>query len=182
MDSTITYFDEPGKENTQAVLALVKSRAITASITHVVIASTTGETAREASRFFADTGIKLVVIPHQRGFRDEERFDMAVAAELQQAGHRVHWSTMLFHTGDFFGTNVPTALANVLRVFGQGTKVCVEILLMAADGGAVDRGEKVIVVAGSGRGSDTAMVATASTSNRIKDVKVHEILCKPLLD
>jgi uncharacterized protein len=181
MESTITYFDEPGKENTLAVLALVKSRALTSGITRVVIASTTGETARAATQFFADSGISLVVIPHQRGFRDEERFDMQVAAELQQAGHRVHWSTMLFHTNDFYGTTGPTALANLLRIFGQGTKVCVEILLMATDGGMVDRGEKVLVVAGSGRGADTALLATASTSNRIKEVKIHEILCKPLL-
>jgi hypothetical protein len=60
-------------------------------------------------------------------------------------------------------------------------KVCLEILLMAADGGMVDRGEKVIVVAGTGRGADTAVLATASTSNRIKEVRIHEILCKPLL-
>jgi len=181
MESTVTYFDEPGKENTAAVLALVKARAAQAGITRVVLASTTGETARAALACFRDTAVKLVVIPHQRGFRDEERFDMAVAAELEQAGHRVHWSTMLFHTNDFYGTTAPTAMANLLRVFGQGTKVCVEILLMACDGGMVDRGEQVLVVAGSGRGADTAMLATASTSNRIKDVKVHEILCKPRL-
>ncbi len=181
MEATITYFEETGAGNTAATLALAKKRAAELGLRRVVIASTTGGTAREAAQAFAGTGVQLVVVPHQRGFRDEERFDMAVAEELQQAGHRVHWSTMLFHTADFYGTNAPTALANVLRTFGQGTKVCLEILLMAADGGAIDRGERVIVVAGSGRGSDTALVATASTSNRIKDVKIHEVLCKPLL-
>jgi hypothetical protein len=39
----------------------------------------------------------------------------------------------------------------------------------------------VIVVAGTGRGADTAVLATASTSNRIGEVRIHEILCKPLL-
>jgi hypothetical protein len=52
---------------------------------------------------------------------------------------------------------------------------------MAADGGLISRGEKVIVVAGTGRGADTAFLATASTSNRLKEVRIHEILCKPLL-
>lgn len=181
MEASITYFEETGAGNTSAVLALAKKRAGDLGIRRVVIASTTGGTAREAHQAFAGTDVQLVVVPHQRGFRDEERFDMAVAEELAKAGHQVHWGTMLFHTADFYGTSAPTALANVLRTFGQGTKVCLEILLMAADGGAVDRGERVIVIAGSGRGSDTAFVATASTSNRIKEVKVHEILCKPLL-
>ncbi len=153
MESRITYFEEVGPVNTTAVFALVKARAAEAGITHLVLASTTGDTARAAMEFFADSGLKLVVIPHQRGFRDEERFDMNVAADLEKAGHCVHWSTMLFHATDFYGTNAPTALANLLRVFGQGTKVCVEIMLMAADGGAVERGQQVIVMAGSGRGA-----------------------------
>jgi hypothetical protein len=106
---------------------------------------------------------------------------MEVAAEVERQGHRVYWSTMLFSTNDLYGNTTPTALANMLRTFGQGMKVCLEILLMAADGGMVDRGEKVIVVAGTGRGADTAVLATASTSNRIKEVRIHEILCKPLL-
>jgi hypothetical protein len=71
---------------------------------------------------------------------------MEVASELERRGHRVYWSTMLFHLGGLYGNEAPTALANMLRTFGQGMKVCVEILLMAADGGMVDRGAKVIVV------------------------------------
>jgi len=51
---------------------------------------------------------------------------------------------MLFSTGDLYGTNTPTALANILRVFGQGMKVCVEITMMACDGGCIKMGEKVI--------------------------------------
>ena len=181
MEATITYFETPGTENTAATLAIAKRRAQEVGIKRVVVASTTGATAREASRVFGDTKIRLVVVPHQRGLRDEERFDMEVAAEAERQGHRVYWSTMLFSTNDLYGNTTPTALANMLRTFGQGMKVCLEILLMAADGGMVDRGEKVIVVAGTGRGADTALLATASTSNRIKEVRIHEILCKPLL-
>ena len=181
METTITYFDAPGAENTGAALAIAKKRAQQAGIKRVVVASTTGETAREASRVLEGAEIKLVVMPHQRGFRDKERFDMELVSELERQGHRVYWSTMLFHTGELYGNEAPTALANMLRTFGQGIKVCLEILLMAADGGMVDRGEKVIVIAGTGRGADTAVLATASTSNRIGEVRIHEILCKPLL-
>ncbi len=182
MEATITYFEETGAANTDAVLALAKQRAQDTGVERIVIASTTGATARKAAAAFAGTNVKLVIVPHQYGFRDEPAFDINLVPELEQAGHRVHWATMLFHTDGLYGTNAPTALATILRTFGQGTKVCLEILLMAADGGLISRGEKVIVVAGTGRGADTAFLATASTSNRLKEVRIHEILCKPILE
>ena len=181
MEARITYLEEAGPGNTAAVLALAKQRAAEAGIKRLVVASTTGDTARRAMQVFDGADVQLVVIPHQYGFRERPQFDMELASELERAGHRVHWSTMLFHTDGFYGTAAPTTLADLLRTFGQGMKVCMEILLMAADGGLVERGEKVIVIAGTGRGADTAILATASTSNRVKEVRVHEILCKPLL-
>jgi len=181
METTITYFEQTGAANTDAVLALAKARAQQAGIERIVLASTTGATARKAAAAFIDTTIKLVIVPHQYGFRDEPEFDINLVPELEQAGHRVHWATMLFHTDGFYGTSAPTALATILRTFGQGMKVCLEILLMAADGGLISRGERVIVIAGTGRGADTAVLATASTSNRLEEVRIHEILCKPLL-
>jgi len=59
-------------------------------------------------------------------------------------------------------------------------KVCVEIIFMATDGGHVDVGEQVVVVAGSGRGSDTAVVAIAAASTHLGDLHITEIICKPL--
>jgi hypothetical protein len=59
-------------------------------------------------------------------------------------------------------------------------KVIHEILLMAANGGCVAAGEKVIVIAGTGRGADTAVVAIAAPSTRLQDLHITEIICKPL--
>jgi hypothetical protein len=42
--------------------------------------------------------------------------------------------------------------------FCQGVKVCFEIVLMATDSGLAASGEKVIAIAGTGWGSDTALV------------------------
>ena len=75
---------------------------------------------------------------------------------------------------------VPTIVAHTLRLFSQGVKVCVEIAMMAADSGLVPVDKPVVSVAGSHAGSDTAMIITPSTSNRIRDMKLHEILAKPL--
>ncbi len=71
-------------------------------------------------------------------------------------------------------------VANTLRQFSQGVKVCAEISMMAVDCNAVPSGAKVVAVAGSHSGADTAMVLEAAESSRIRDMKLHEIICKPL--
>jgi hypothetical protein len=70
---------------------------------------------------------------------------------------------------------VNVIIANTLRLFSQGTKVCVEIALMAADCGGVDIDKPVISIAGSHAGADTALILTPAASNRIRDLKVHEV-------
>ena len=66
-----------------------------------------------------------------------------------------------------------------LRSFGQGTKVCCEIAMMAADSGLVGTDEELIAVAGTGRGADTALLMKPVTSPDFFDFKIKEILCKP---
>ena len=70
-------------------------------------------------------------------------------------------------------------IAQTLRIFGEGIKVCVEIALMAADAGLVPVGEPCIAIAGTGRGADTAVVLKPVNTNDFFDMKVREILCKP---
>jgi uncharacterized protein len=181
VEEKIVYFEEPGPNNTEVVLNLAAERAKARGINKIVLASTTGDTARKAAKLFTGTGVKLVVVPHQYGFmREGQRFPQELITELEKQGHRVHFSTMLFHTDDLYGTRSPSVLAMLLRTFCQGMKVVHEILLMAANGGCVASGEKVIVVTGSGRGSDTAVVAIAAPSTRLWELHITEIICKPL--
>ena len=180
MEEKIVYFEKPGKENTMNVIQLTKERAQARGIRRIVLASTRGDTARIAAASLEGTGLRLIVIPWQFGFRDTQPFPQELVAELQKKGHQVHFGTMLFHTEDLYGIRTPQVMANLLRTFSQGIKVCVEILMMACDGGCVEIGEKVIAVAGTGAGADTAVVATASTSNRIMGLRIQEIICKPL--
>ncbi len=131
--------------------------------------------------FFRDQEVTLVVVPHQFDFhRDKNAFPPALVEELRRSGHQVHFGTMLFHTDEFYGSKNATAMANILRSFCQGVKVCFEIVFMAADAGLVESGEKVIAIAGTGRGSDTALVMQAASTQHSRRLKVHEILCKPL--
>ena len=180
MEEKIVYFETTGKENTPAVLGLVRERAQARGISKVVLASTRGDTARVALDAFAGSDIRLVVIPHQFGFGEKQRFPGDLAKEIEAKGHRVHFGTMLFHTDDFYGVRAPRLMAAVLRTFCQGIKVCVEIILMGCDGGLIEQGEKVIAVAGTGTGADTAVVATSAPSTKLGDLHIHEIICKPL--
>ncbi len=185
MERKIEYFEKPGSNNTETVIRLVKEYAHTNDIRAVVLASTRGRTARAFLEAVKGTDIRLIVVPWQYGFgpahnEQDQPFPMDLADELRGAGHIVHFATMLFHTEELYQNHAPNLIAGVLYIFGQGIKVCVEILLMAVDGGCVKKGEKVIVVAGTGSGADTAVVAIASSSRRLKDMQIQEILCKPI--
>lgn len=180
MKEQIVYFETEGKENTLEVLKLVKKRAADRGITKIVLASTSGDTARAAMDAVIGTNIRLVVIPHQYGFGERQRFPQELIVELEKTGHRVHFGTMLFHTEELYGTRTPRAMANLLRTFGQGMKVCIEIIMMACDGGLIAAGEKIIAMAGTGVGADTAIVATAAPSTKLSDLRINEIICKPL--
>ncbi len=180
MEEKIVYFEEPGIENTEATLQLAAERAKARGIKKIVLASTRGETARMAARLWADSGIKIVVVPHQYGFMAGQRFTPELVQELEKQGHSVHFGTMLFHTENLYGMDTPRIMANLLRTFCQGMKVCVEIIFMATDGGHLEVGEEVIAVTGSGRGADTAVVAIAAPSTRLPELHITEIICKPL--
>ncbi len=181
MESKIVYFENINSENTKVVFNLVKEKLISSEIKKIVLASTTGATAKKAMEFFSGIPVKIIVIPHQFDFyRKENLFPKSLIEELKNAGHEVHFSTMLFHTDKFYGSPNPTLMANILRCFGQGVKVCFEIVLMAADAGLVASGEKVIAIAGTGRGADTALIMQAASSQNLNNLRVNEILCKQL--
>jgi len=180
LEEKITYFETPGVDNTETTLRLSVERAKARGINTILMASTRGETARRAAELLSGTGIKMVVVPHQYGFGETQRFPKELVAELEKKGHKVYFGTMLFHTDSFYGEKAPSVIATVLRTFCQGMKVAVEIILMATNGGCVASGEKVIAICGTGRGADTAVVATAAPTNKFHELHIAEIICKPL--
>jgi hypothetical protein len=79
-----------------------------------------------------------------------------------------------------FGGSYPTLIiANALRRFGEGAKVCCEIVMMATNAGLIPEGEEVLAVAGTARGADTVMLIKSAASKRFLDLRVLEILAKP---
>jgi hypothetical protein len=180
VEEKIVYFEKAGVINTEETLRLAAERAKARGIKQMVIASTRGDTARLAAERLAGTGIILTVIPHQYSGGREQRFPLELKESLEKQGHHVHFATSLFATENLYGSPVPRVMAFLLRTFSQGMKVCVEMILMAVDGGFVASGEQVIAVAGSGRGADTAVVAIAASSRNLPDLHITEIICKPL--
>ena len=181
MESEVVYYESVRTDNTETTFDLVRKKLNTSGIKKLVLASTTGVTAKKAVDIFKEMDVKIVVVAHQYGFlRETNRFPQELVKTIRNAGHEVHFGTMLFHTEDFYGSSIPTIMANLLRCFSQGTKVCFEIALMATDAGLLASGEKVIAIAGTGRGADTALVMQAASSRNLKKLKVNEIVCKPL--
>lgn len=175
------YFSNLKEDHTLETFQCVEQRLINSEIKKIVLASTTGRTAIAALDYFKDKDVQLIIIPHQYDFsRKDNPFPQDLVDEIRKAGHQVHFGTMLFHTDKLFGINVPSVIANFLRCFCEGVKVCYEIVLMATDAGLLKIGETVIAIAGTGRGADTALYMQASSSQNLKRLRVQEILCKPV--
>jgi len=73
-------------------------------------------------------------------------------------------------------------IAYTLRIFGEGTKVAVEIALMAADAGLISTREPCISVGGTDRGADTAILLRPAHAQNFFDIRIMEILAKPQLE
>jgi hypothetical protein len=179
------YFDQAGEQNTGDALRIAVEETEKRGISHMVVASTRGDTGLQAAKLLQGRGIALVVVGHNTGFSQEgeQEFDEGKRAQIEKLGGRVHTGTMVLRN---LGTAIRTLqsysqqdlVANTLRMLGQGMKVCVEIVAMAVDAGLIPC-EDVIAVAGTGRGADTVAVIRANSSNNFFQIKVREVLAKP---
>ncbi len=185
MEGKTTYFDRPGQENTDAVFEIVRRRADELGIDTILVASTVGGTAIKAVG--ALKGLKVVIVTHNAGFKEPngQEFTEEARRTCVAAGAKILTTTHAFAGVDramrkqFNTYMLGETIANTLRIFGQGTKVCCEIALMAADAGLARTGEEVIAVGGTGRGADTAIVLSPVNADEFFNLKVKEILCKP---
>lgn len=189
MKQSTVYFDKTGPENTGQVIDIVRERYSRGDIQAVVVASTTGATARAFKNALAKDRVKWVCVTEHAGFKggDENLFDRGIREELTAVGIPVvQASHVLSEIGrsisrTFQGTTHVEMIAHTLRLLGQGVKVGVEISVMAADAGVISVSRDIITVAGTGSGSDTAMVLRPAHMNSFFDLAIREILAKPRL-
>lgn len=178
------YFGKPGKVNTQETLTLAGERAKALGINEIVVASATGETAVSAREICS--GFKLTAVTYHCGFKAPFKHFMNAETrrDLEASGVRVVSATHALSgverslLSKYSGSFPVLIIADTLRLFGQGTKVCVEIAIMAADAGALT-GEDIVAVGGSSRGADTALVLKPAHQSNMFDMRVREIICKP---
>ncbi|WP_296969965.1 pyruvate kinase alpha/beta domain-containing protein [Tepidanaerobacter sp. EBM-38] len=179
------YFEKPGKQNTEKTLEIVKKAVSERNIKHVVVASCKGYTAKLFQE--ANLGVNLVCVTHAAGFETPGEMEMPedIRKELVDSGVKVLTTTHVLSgvergiSRKFGGAYPVEIIAHTLRMLGQGTKVCVEIAVMALDAGLIPYGEDIIAVGGSSRGADTAVILRPAHASNIFDTWISEILCKP---
>jgi len=180
------YFGKAGKSNTRDVLQAVARRAGEPGIQKVLVPSVSGATALAAAKTLGG-GVRIIAVTHVTGFDgpNVQELSPAMRKRLESAGVSVFTGQHAFGgvgraVRNKLGTyQVDEIMAWTLRTFGQGTKVAVEIALMAADAGLVKTDEDVISLGGTGQGVDTALVIRPSNSYHFFDLKVREVICKP---
>ena len=181
----MVLFDGPGYKNSEAVLDVVEKGLKEWGIGQLVVASTRGNTGLAAARRFCPKGVRVVVCTHNVGFKEPATLEIPpeTRAEIEALGAAVLTATMPLRSigtavRSRHGGSQEAIIADTLRIFGQGVKVCVEITMMAADAGLITT-DDVVAVAGTARGADTAAVLAPMPSNRLFDLKVRAILAKP---
>ena len=185
MELKTVYFENPGDENTEAVLKITRQRAEELGIKNIVVSSTRGDTAVMAMDILK--GLRVIVVTHVTGFKgpDVQQLTEESKKIVESKGGIVLTTTHAFgglskamrskHNMFVLGEVV----SDTLRIFGQGLKVACEVALMAADSGLVNTEEDIIAMGGSSKGVDTAVVLKAVNTHNFFDLKVKEILCKP---
>jgi len=181
-------FTTPGKINTEATVQIALEEAAKRGIHHIVVASYTGFTAA----YFKDhADFNIVVVRGTYGFNPKEsnsirmpeeayRALLADGMQVVTAAHVLSGAERSLSTA-FKGVYPVEIISHTLRMFGQGTKVCIECAAMACDSGAIPTGEPIIAIAGTTEGADTAIILKAANTHRILETRICEYLCKPAL-
>jgi len=173
IDKACVYFLESGPENTDDVLNAVARRLKEKNIETVVVASTSGRTGVK----FAETlkgKAKVIAISHEEM---EPKLKQNIIRLGGVAADKTHLP---------FSERGLEKVRDTFYTLGQGFKVAVEVILIATDKGLVKPYKDVIGVAGTDRGSDTAIIARATTTKEIfskdveKKLEVREIIAMPL--
>ena len=178
------YFETAGRVNTDQTLRLAYERGQALGLNEVVVATTSGDTAYKALERMPDCHITAVT--YHCGFKEPFKNQMAaeVRQDLERKGVMVVAATHALSgversiSTKFGGTNPVLIIADTLRRFGQGTKVAVEVAIMAADAGTLT-GADVIAIGGSGKGADTALILAPQNQSAFFDLKIRETICKP---
>lgn len=181
------YHGQKGKINTEKTLEVAAKRAVDLDIQCILVASTSGKTGLMAAKLMANRDV--IVVTHSTGFAkpDHQQLLPEFREQIEEAGAQILTCQHAFGgvgraVRKKLGTyEVDEIMAFTLRTFGEGTKVAIEIALMAADAGLVSTQAPCVSIGGSAKGADAALVLVPANAQNFFDLRVLEILAKPRL-
>ncbi len=177
MKTEITYFKKSGEDNTADVLAIALKRYQQGDIDAIVIASSFGKTAKMAADVFSGEKVSLLIVGEV--LEGKQSPPPEVCKSLITKGHQVIWGLPMGAISKFSRNDTPNLIADAYKRVSEGFKVVCETVLIATSSGYLQAGQKVLSIAGTHSGADTAVVARAAGYGDFKAFQVHEILCKP---
>jgi len=190
----ISLWDGFGAEYTTMTIEAAVKRAVKLNVSHIVVASTSGNTAVQLddaiNEAYIQTEFKrpeLCCVTHSFGFAENGKDEMSsvMRTKLTSRGVKVLTTTHLMGGIDravgtkFSGLYPAGIVAQTLKMYGQGTKVAIECATMCLDAGFIPYGEDIIAIGGSQTGCDTAILFRPANAMRFFDGKIREIICKP---
>jgi hypothetical protein len=193
VERDVRYFNCCGEANTDDLLEVVKTRCTQLGPEKVVIASETGRSALKALEIFRGADIKMVVVTHYPATTWGPKGDISIGLKrdeytdnlkrLMNNGVNVVQGTRPFAPPSRslnWDSTLEGIIDKTLELFGAGTKIAVEVAVMATDAGEIGEGEEIVSCAGTFKGLDTALlVKTAFSMNFFKEFEVKEVIAKP---
>jgi len=186
-EGKVLYFEKKGTVNTDRALEIALACCEDKGIQKVVVASSTGKTALRL-REKAKPSVEIIAVTYGAGskYREEvEEFNRNRETLAKKGIQTVRGLQGLSATERAFENKYKSGLlplnivADTLRMFSQGMKVCLEVALMAAEAGFITPDEEVVVIAGSGTGADTAVIMKPAYAASMFDTRFKAILCMP---
>ncbi|UCG08478.1 MAG: hypothetical protein JSV83_07475 [Desulfobacterales bacterium] len=187
VEKQVFYFDKKGPDNTDKTLDIALACCQERGINKIVVASSRGHTALKLHTK-ASPSVEIIAVTYGAGSRytdDVAEFNKNYATLVEKKIHIVRGLHTLSGAEKAFENKYKTGftplnvVADTLRMFCHGVKVCVEIAVMAAEHGFICPDEEVVVIAGSHHGADTAIVLQAAFAANIFDTKIKRLLCMP---
>jgi len=200
----VHFFENVGEENTDEVIEAVVERAGEEDIEAVIVASIWGRTAVKLAENLKESGLKSRVVcvsgpPSWEKYpeykfpliKEEERKRLdalgvkvvdSVEEPFKPLTFRNWWEKETIEVrrpeSDLFWMTL-------ICVGGHGLRTTVEVVFMAVEAGVIGVGQRVVGVAGTGEGVDSAVVMKASRFEDAvgpdpgKRLKIEEILAMP---
>jgi hypothetical protein len=200
----VHFFEKPGEENTSGVIKAVVKRAIESDIDAVIVASISGRTAIKVAKHLKERNLKIKAVcvsgPPSWEMYPEYKFPLIKEKERKKLKELevqiIDWIDEPFKTVVFRNWWEKKTIEvrrpesdlfwmTLICVGGHGFRTAVEVIFMGVEAGVIKVGERVIGVAGTGEGADSAIVMKASRfedtvgPDPVKRLKIEEILAMP---